>query len=43
LYAKPSLDITTQILDVLKSKPANSSAAPAKPPAAAPAKPSSPN
>jgi outer membrane protein len=44
LYAKPSLDITAQILDVLKSKPVSPSGATAKPPAAAPpAKPTSPN
>jgi outer membrane protein len=42
LYTKPSLDITAQVLEVLKSKPANipagAGAAPAKAPAA-PAKP----
>jgi len=41
-YNKPGMDITAQILEVLKSKPANATAAPAKPaaaPAAAPAKP----
>ena len=40
-YNKPGMDITPQILEVLKSKPANATAAPAKPgaPAAAPAKP----
>jgi outer membrane protein len=44
LYAKPSLDITAQILDVLKSKPVSPSGATAKPPAASPpAKPTSPN
>jgi outer membrane protein len=36
-YNKPGMDITPQLLEVLKSKPANASAAPAKPPAAAPA------
>ncbi|HEY2145311.1 MAG TPA: OmpH family outer membrane protein [Steroidobacteraceae bacterium] len=35
-YNKPGMDITAQVLDVLKTKPANA-AAPAKPPAAAPA------
>jgi outer membrane protein len=37
-YAKPPLDITAQVLDVLKTKPATlpAAAAPAKPPAAAP-------
>jgi len=39
-YAKPQLDITAQILDILKTKPANLPAAgAAKLPAAAPAKP----
>jgi outer membrane protein len=41
-YNKPGMDITPQILEVLKSKPANATAAPAKTPgapAAAPAKP----
>ena len=37
-YNKPQLDITAQVLEVLKSKPATLPAAPAKP-AAAPAKP----
>jgi outer membrane protein len=36
-YNKPGMDITPQVLEVLKSKPANATAAPAKPPAAAPA------
>jgi outer membrane protein len=36
-YNKPGMDITPQLLEVLKSKPANASAAPAKPPATAPA------
>lgn len=41
-YNKPGMDITPQVLEVLKSKPANATSAPAKPapaPAAAPAKP----
>ena len=38
-YNKPGMDITAQILEVLKSKPANAAATPAKPPAAAPATP----
>jgi outer membrane protein len=38
-YNKPGMDITAQILDVLKSKPANAAATPAKPPAASPASP----
>jgi outer membrane protein len=37
-YSKPQLDITAQVLEVLKAKPAGLPAAPAKP-AAAPAKP----
>jgi len=37
-YNKPQLDITAQVLEVLKAKPAALPAAPAKP-AAAPAKP----
>lgn len=39
LYTKPSLDITAQILDILKTKPATLPASSAKPPGAAPAKP----
>src|SRR5271165_1354514 len=39
LYTKPSLDITAQILDILKTKPATLPASSAKPPNAAPAKP----
>jgi outer membrane protein len=39
LYTKPSLDITAQILDILKTKPATLPASSAKPPSAAPAKP----
>jgi outer membrane protein len=40
LYNKPGLDVTPQILEILKTKPANAAGAPAKPaPAAAPAKP----
>jgi outer membrane protein len=41
-YNKPGMDITPQILEVLKSKPANATAGPAKTPGApatAPAKP----
>src|SRR5271170_1079750 len=39
-YAKPPLDITAQVLEILKTKPANlPGAGAAKPPAAAPAKP----
>ena len=37
-YNKPGMDITPQLLELLKTRPANASAAPAKP-AAAPAKP----
>jgi len=41
LYTKPSLDITAQILEILKTKPANlpATSAPAKPASPAPAKP----
>jgi len=41
LYTKPSLDITAQILEILKTKPANlpAASAPAKPASPAPAKP----
>jgi outer membrane protein len=38
-YTKPPLDITAQVLEVLKTKPANLPAAAPKAPAAAPAKP----
>jgi outer membrane protein len=38
-YNKPQLDITAQVLEVLKSKPANIPGGAAKPAAAAPAKP----
>jgi outer membrane protein len=41
LYTKPSLDITAQILEILKTKPANlpATSAPGKPASPAPAKP----
>jgi outer membrane protein len=38
-FVKPPLDVTAQVLEVLKTKPANLPAAPKTPPAAAPAKP----
>ena len=41
LYNKPGLDVTPQILEILKTKPANAAGAPAKP-AAAPAAPAKP-
>ena len=39
LYTKPSLDITAQILDILKTKPATLPASAPKAPSSAPAKP----